>query len=125
MLVGGELHAGNGGNGGAGAPGGAGGAASTGAQGEPVALCYHTCGPNGLLACTEVNNQPIPGGTGTTGGAGGDGGASGAGAGGWSFAIVQGGDASVIYDANTILFYGDAGVSNGGGALGKAGATWP
>jgi len=119
--TGGSLRSGAGGAGGAGGSGGPGSPGATGPTGSSAISCGIACTP--LLGCSSY--AAAPGGAGSRGGNGTAGGQGGGGAGGWSFAIVSGNDASVDVPESVLEHstYGAGGAP--GGAPGRSGKRYP
>jgi len=121
--TGGSIHSGAGGAGGAGGSGGAGSPGAMGPSGPSAPPCGIAC--TLLLGCSASNYQAASGGAGSRGGNGAAGGPGGGGAGGWSFAIVSGSDASVTIPDDVLDHsnYGAGGAQ--GGAPGRSGKRYP
>ncbi len=119
--TGGTLQSGNGGAGGDGGFGGASGPGGPGGDGSADPACTTACD----VSCNPLLNGLQPGGPGGGGGNGGIGGQGGGGAGGMSYAVVQGGAASVNLTSVQLL-HGQAGPGgNVGGAPGNSGDHYP
>jgi hypothetical protein len=107
VVTGGTLAAGDGGNGGDGGPGSVGESGLRPPAPEGMA-CPLDCFPD-AEGCGHSNQVVVEGIPATAGGRGSDGARGGSGAGGDSYAVYQGGEASVTLEG-TVLIAGRAGV---------------